>query len=300
LKNERKDDLQLGITLRGFLGPERHEVSLLPLINNSLVAKPYIYLVDVPEWNKRFDDLPHTAEAGSIAWAVIDGDWKQGTYICPASDEDEDGDDIRRLGWQRVMIDGEEVEVESRWCLLRRAYDEGIVRFKERNTFVVNWAKHFSDQGKPTLVVATRTAHVYILQTMMEAAGLQPKVLTGMSTSKERDETFEWLVNTTGSILISPIVKEGVSLPELRAGIVADPVASPDLARQIIGRFIRTKKTGSNEAEVVMFIDRQYKSARYNSMALIKQLEKIRGYSFYYPCQGPDKIGPLFEAVSMF
>jgi superfamily II DNA or RNA helicase len=303
LKNEREEDLGLAITLRGFMGPERHEVEVGTLINSKRVAKPYIYLIHVPEWNKIFEGLPHTPEPGSRAWALIDGEWRKGTYVCPAFDvkvnKRDEEEEEQRIGWQRVLIEGEEVEVESRWCLLKRAYDEGIIRFKERNQLIVQWAKHFSEQGKPTLIVATRTPHVYILQTLLEREGLRPRVLTGMDSTAERDDTFKWLVKTPGAILISPIVKEGVSLPELRAGIVADPVASPDLARQIIGRFIRKKVVGVNEAEIVMFIDSQYKSARSNSQKLIHELESIRGYSFYYPCQGPDNVGPLYAAVEL-
>jgi hypothetical protein len=48
-----------------------------------------------------------------------------------------------------------------------------------------------------------------------------------------------------------------------------------------------------------MFIDSQYKSARSNSQKLIHELESIRGYSFYYPCQGPDNVGPLYAAVEL-
>ncbi len=297
LKNERKSDLELGITLRGLLGPERNSVLLMPLIRSSRVAKPYIYLVNVKGWSGRFDDVPHTPKPGTTAWAIIGDDWKKGTYVCPAFDVNEDDEFVERSGWQRLMIDDEEMEVESRWCLLKRAYDEGIIRFKERNELVVQWAKHFSKQGKPTLVIATRTPHVYILQTLLQEAGMEPRVLTGMSSSSERDETFDWLVSTPGSILISPIVKEGVNLPELRAGVIADSIASPDLARQVIGRFIRKKPEGSNYAEVVMFVDRQYKSARHNSIALVRELENVRAYSFYYPCAGPDSIGKLYEAT---
>jgi len=189
-----------------------------------------------------------------------------------------------------IQVDDDDIEIESRWCLLERTNDLGIIQFKERNNLIAEWAKHFSDQGHPTLVVATRTLHILILQACISKV-VDPslvKILFSTHDSTERDETFEWLKKTPGAVLITPLVKEGVSINEIRGGIVADHVVSHELMSQIIGRFIRQKKTGKNECEIVMFIDRQHPRLKKNGLALLEKLEKIRGYEYVFPVLGPD------------
>lgn len=112
------------------------------------------------------------------------------------------------------------------------------------------------------------------------------RILFSAHASKERDETFEWLRQTPGAVLITPLVKERVSINEIRAGVVADHVVSYEVARQIIGRYIR-KKDGDNVAEIAWFIDRQHPRLKKNSLNLFKSLKKIRGYTFYHPCHIP-------------
>jgi superfamily II DNA or RNA helicase len=99
---------------------------------------------------------------------------------------------------------------------------------------------------------------------------------------------FKWLEETPGAVCISSLLKEGVSLPALRAGIIADHIVGFEVMSQIIGRFIRRKKTGKNECEIVMFIDRQHPRLRSNSLKLLDKLQSVRGYDFYCPLHGPD------------
>src|SRR5208337_1505742 len=118
--------------------------------------------------------------------------------------------------------------VESTYCLLERVNDRAIVRFKERNELIVEWAKYYSQKRKfPTLVVCTRTLHIYILQSLIGQAVGEEKVqiLLGDHTSKERDTAFDWFRHTPGGVLISPLVQEGVSINEIRGGVIADAVA---------------------------------------------------------------------------
>lgn len=60
-------------------------------------------------------------------------------------------------------VDGHLYEVESRWCLLERVYDRAIILNKARNNLIADWTKYFSNQGKQTLVVCTRTLHILLL-----------------------------------------------------------------------------------------------------------------------------------------
>jgi superfamily II DNA or RNA helicase len=125
------------------------------------------------------------------------------------------------------------------------------------------------------------------------------RILFSEHDSKERDATFQWLKDTPGSVLISPLVKEGVSIPELTAGVVADYVGTIDVARQIIGRFIRKKRhRDENTATIVWFADRQVPSYRRGSMEVLRDLESIRGYKFVHPVQGPETrdLGMQYDA----
>lgn len=306
----REDDVVSFSRIHGLVGPIRNRVEVDPLIRVGRVAKPTIYVVDNLDWKDRFAHLPHTARPESPAWALIDNQWSKAKYIGPVFEKaepdkrtgdyrqgEEDGLKRDRKGelvptqnMHHVQVDDDDLEIESRWCLLERVNDLGIIQFKERNQLIADWAKHFSDQGHPTLVVATRTLHILILQASISKL-VNPelvKILFSTHDSKERDETFEWLKKTPGAVLITPLVKEGVSINEIRGGIVADHVVSHELMSQIIGRFIRQKKTGKNECEIVMFIDRQHPRLRKNGLALLEKLEKIRGYEYVFPVLGPD------------
>lgn len=302
VKDERKEDICAFYAIRGLFGPVRATIDVTPLIHTGRVAKPHLHLIDIPEWDGRYDHLPHRAELDTPAWCLIDGVWCKGFYRGGAVDEtvtDEFGQPVELRGLHTLDLkDRGEVDVESRWCLLERAYDIGIIRNKERNKLVVEWVQHFAGKGWPTLVVATRSLHVLILEQMITSAGLEVETLTGDDTTKERDRVFKWLMQKPGRVLVSPLVKEGVSLPELRGGVIADVVASPDLARQLIGRFIRKKPTGDNEAHIAWFIDRQYASARKNCLKLFEELEKIKGYTYRWPCAGPVVPAPVFEQAS--
>ena len=311
VKDQRKKDVMRGLDIEGLFGPPRHRVTMAPLIEVGRVAKPTLYLVDDESWTDRFEALPQKPIQGSSAWCLLPEGWRHGTYAGPvyerSADErevkDKKGELVVLPSYHAIRLKGDHAgvyEVESRWCLLHRPVDEGIVRFAPRNRLVVAWAASFSKRGWPTLIVATRTLHVLILEHMLAEAGLgEVRALVGEDSPRKRDETFAWLVSTPGAVLISPLVKEGVSLPELRAGVIADYVAGPDVLKQIVGRFIRRKPEGENEAHVVMFVDRQTSAMRRGSLALVREFEKIKGFTFYWPCGGPDQLGLKYEAASL-
>jgi superfamily II DNA or RNA helicase len=294
----KEDDVIRGFKIRGLLGPVLTTVSAGPMIQKQQLAKPIIYIVDKPEWQNRFEDLPQQALPDTEAWAYVESTWKKGTYLGPAVERHRNGEprltrsgnEIPMLNMHRLNLGGVELDVESKWCLLERHNDRGIIRFKERNQLITNWAGYFSERKKKTLVVATRTLHVLILQAAIEKR-IDPKlvrILFSEHTSSERDDTFDWFRETPGSVLISPLVKEGVSINQINAGIIADYVGSLDVAKQLIGRFIRKKPEGEeNSAEVVWFMDRQVPTFRRGCMNLFRDLQQIRGYEFYHPVIEP-------------
>ena len=316
----REDDPVAFSRIHGLIGPIRERIEANPLILVGRIAKPTIHIVDVDEWTGLFKDYDHAAILDSPAWALIDNEWKSGIYLGPVYEsatpnakgefkegeedglkKDKKGEPIVVENLHKIQVDKEELEIESRWCLLDRVHDKAIVQFKDRNNLIAEWAEYFSKQNLPTLVVATRTLHVLILQAVIAARVGQDKVriLFSTHTTKERDETFEWLTTTPGAVLVSPLVKEGVNIPELASGIIADHVVNHEVMTQIIGRFIRKKPSGDNVAKVVMFLDRQHPRLRKNGMRLIEKLEKIRGFDFISPVQGPKTIsqGLLYKSV---
>lgn len=293
--------------MHGLVGPILEKIEAAPLIHVGRIAKPIVHVVDIRAWKNKFKGVSQLPTEETDAWALIKGVWQRGTYLGPVYEtdpdqkyedgllRDKDGELVKVPNCHRLSLPAPngkmgEFEVESKWCLLERMYDKSIISFKERNQLIARWAKFYADQGLQTLVVATRTLHVYILQAMISklVGADKVRILFSEHSTKQRDETFDWLRATPGCILISSVVKEGVSVNEIRAGVIADYVASFELLNQMIGRMIRKKYTGENVGRITMFVERQHPTYYRGSMDVIKGLEKFRAYEFKYPCTEPE------------
>lgn len=305
----KKGDPDKWNRILGLCGPIRYTVTSSEMIEAGRSAAPTLYLVDVPSWKGKFRREEHEPKTNSCAWVLKDNAWHEGVYEGPVYKLDEHGDieytkrrtlvnnrwesveiPVTVSGFHRVRFGSVVEEVPARYTILNRRYDNAVIMFEERNQMIVRWAKHFSDQGKTTLVVATRTPHVIILTSLLIAAlGRRVRCLFGEDSSAKRDRTFAWLKEVPGRVLVTPLVKEGVSINELRAGVVADPVADHEVARQIIGRFMR-KKEVDNTCEIVWFVDRQHPKLQANVAKLIEHLEQIKGFTFRYPVEGPETV----------
>lgn len=319
----KADDAIASSQILGLLGPIVNEVSSESMISLGRSAVPHIYVVDVNEWTDKYKDIPNSPEPMSEAWVLLDGNPQmiKGVYKSPVYEKDENGDivtkNFKRLEGTRVVteqvpvitpglhtieIDSTDYEVQSTYCLLNRVNDRAIIRFKDRNACIVAWAKHFHEKNKRTLLVATRTMHVLLLESLISAElGYDcVRTLVGEDSSKERDRVFQWFRATPGAVLITPLAKEGVSINEIEAGIVCDYIASNELGNQVIGRFLRKKKEGDNLAEVVFFVDRQHPNYRKGSIAMLTELQKIKGYLFYHPCHmpGSEKSATVYDSTA--
>ena len=149
-----EDDPTRWNTIRGILGPVRFKITAGQLIKNvansmasaGRLAKPHIYLVDVPEWKGKFKGVPHTPELDTEAYVLLEGQWKKGLYVGPVYDTDpESADGFKRDqrgelvtldNYHRIVVDGQERSFESRWCLLERVRDRCVIRFQERNRLI--------------------------------------------------------------------------------------------------------------------------------------------------------------------
>ena len=316
----KEEDERRWNAIRGLLGPTLNVVKAKPLMDVGRIAAPHIYIVDVKGWNNKYHLVSYRPAPGSRAFVLVDDQWKIGKYLGPVYETDEEGEVLTRrvktavkddnnewiveeqpvilTGMHRVEIDGREFEMPSKWCLLDRAYDRAIIQFQERNAAIVRWAAHYSAKGYPTVVVCTRTLHVYILEALLKKA-VRPElvdILIGKDTPVQRDDCFDWFRNTPGAVLVTPLVREGVSIWEIRAGIVADYLADHEVARQIIGRFIRKKLTADNRAEITFFRDRQHPVLRRGCNTVFRRLVELEGYHFYDPApDDPAKLGEQAE-----
>lgn len=306
----KEDDPEKWSNIVGLCGPVRVVVGSSELIEAGRSAAPHLYLVDVPDWKGKFRDFDSDPEEKSPAWTLIDGEWVKATYLGPVPIMDEktgkpkmklrsvlvDDKWVKRLEpvtkktVHLLSVNGQEYEAPASYTLLNRRYDKAIMRFRERNELIVKWTKYYSDKGWPTVVVATRTPHVLILDSLLsKVLGDKVRPLIGESTPAQRRDTFAWFKKTPGAVLISSIIKEGISINEIKAGVVADPVADWELAKQIIGRFMREKP--ENTCYITWFIDHQHPRYLRNVRTLMERLEKIEGFTFYHPVAGPETIG---------
>lgn len=285
----REDNPERRLAITGLCGPIYERVEAAELINLDRIATPTIDIVSVPAWDGMYDELTHQVEPETPAWVLADGEWLKGTYKGYVYELDEKGDykldrkhnPIKIPGLHRIDIKGSEFQVESRWCLLHRKYDKAIITFNQRNAIIAERVKAYSEKGWPTLVIATRTLHVMILQAVISklVPSEKVKVLYSIHSPKERDETFAWMKETPGSVLISPLVKIGVSINAIKAGVVADFVSDWEFLNQLVGRFLRKKFDGSpNEAEITVFNDTQCSSYASTCNRLYTKMKTIEGY----------------------
>ena len=174
----KEDDERRWNDIRGLFGPVVNVVKAAPLMKVGRIAKPHIYIVDVKEWNNRFESVGYKPLEGSKAFALVDDAWKVGKYLGQVYETDDEGEVVTKpvktavkdeqdewivedqpiivTGLHRIELDGVEHQIPSKWCLLDRAYDRCIIQFRERNDAIVKWAAHYSNQGLPTVVVCTR------------------------------------------------------------------------------------------------------------------------------------------------
>lgn len=274
------------VDLQGLFGPVLHVVKTSDMINLKRVAIPNIHALRIRDWQGRYDSTPFIASLDTVAWLYRDEKFKKVQYLRPTPATDTEGNEIDGPSglYEIRHADGTLEDVPGKWLLMDRVIDKSIVRNKERNAVIAAIAAEFSGRGWPTLVVATRTLHCYLLNSAIQRAlgddADKLQVLMGDATTAQRDATFEWFKHTPGAVLLSPLVKVGVSINEIKAGVIADHVVDHEVFNQIVGRFIRKKKD-TDLAHVVMFDDAQQTGMRANSKELIRWAESADGYEVH-------------------
>jgi superfamily II DNA or RNA helicase len=302
-------------TIVGLCGPVRCTVAPGELIAAGRSAKPHVYMVMVTDWVDKYKRTGPRPNPGSKAWTLINGVWQSAIYEGPVHELKADGEpktkikralnletgkfDIEHVpivvpGLHKLTMSDQSVyESPASATLLDRMYDRAIINFKARNELIGQWVNYYANEcNLRTLVVATRTTHVTILHSVLSALIGPDRVhfLIGDDSAGEKDRhLLDWFKNTPGAVLVSSIVKEGVSINEIEAGVIADHIVDHEVARQVIGRFVR-KKEGDNQVYLTWFYDVQHPHYASNCRRLFSKLHEIEGYTYYYPVTTPDTI----------
>jgi superfamily II DNA or RNA helicase len=146
--------------------------------------------------------------------------------------------------------------VLSRRHTFDEAYDTGIVNNPQRNTLIVDSARHFLNQGKSVFIIVHRIEHGRILSEIFRRVGLEVPFISGeenLDFIKSRLKEFE--KRTLKCLVSSSISDEGLDIPSMDVLILGVGGRSHLKTIQRVGRGLR-KKTGENTVNIIDFIDR--------------------------------------------
>jgi len=137
------------------------------------------------------------------------------------------------------------------------AYDIGIVGNPQRNTLIVDTARHFLDLGKSVFIIVHRIEHGRILSEIFHRIGLEVPFISGEEDPniiKSRLKEFE---NKTLKCLISSSISdEGLDIPAVDILILGVGNKSALKTIQRVGRGLRKKDVGENVVSIIDFLDR--------------------------------------------
>ncbi len=160
-----------------------------------------------------------------------------------------------------------------------KAYSKGIVENTHRNAAIIKETRQLVAAGNSVLILVTRVEHGKTLLGMMPK-DFRVQYIHGEKDSKTRMAALDAVERGELDVLIaSTIADEGLDLPSLNAAILAGGGASSIKVYQRIGRSLRPKKDGPNEAYIVDFIDLTQKYLAGHSMARYQAIRSERGYS---------------------
>lgn len=127
-----------------------------------------------------------------------------------------------------------------------------LVADDERNRQIVTDIADALSRHRHCLVLTQWTAHVELLARLLRDAGLDPVVLRGGMSSRERSAATTRLGTPTGQLLVvatGPYVGEGFDCPALDTLFLAAPIAFQGRLVQYVGRVLRSAP-GKTDAEV--------------------------------------------------
>jgi len=133
----------------------------------------------------------------------------------------------------------------------------GLINNKQRNKKIIKIALNKFKKGESVLVFCSLVEHIIELKKCIKKEDLKYfSFLTGNSSSEKRNNVKK-LLSKKRKIVISTIWKEGIDIPSLDCGILADVGKSYRKIMQSIGRMVRTFK-GKKKCTVIDFNDGGY------------------------------------------
>ena len=138
-----------------------------------------------------------------------------------------------------------------------QAYDVGIVDNPNRNTLIIDSARHFLKLGKSVFIIVHRIEHGRILSELFRRVGLEVPFIIG-----EEDPAFiksclkEFEKRNLKCIISSSISDEGLDIPSMDVLILGVGNKSALKTIQRVGRGLRKKDVGENVVKIIDFIDR--------------------------------------------
>lgn len=153
-------------------------------------------------------------------------------------------------------------------------YEHGIVKNQKRNEMVVSAVSKLVDMGKKPLAIVQQIEHMEILERMLIAAGVKPKVASGNMGARERAKTLKQLGRGgIDTIVCTNIFDEGIDVKEVGGVVMAAGTKSAPAFMQRTGRAIR-KKSEDNNAVVIDFMDNQHWMLKKHSQQRLELVEK--------------------------
>lgn len=169
------------------------------------------------------------------------------------------------------------VRLETSWT---NAYKRGIMENEIRNSAIVYEAERAAKHGLPVMILVQRKDHGRILNEMLSEKGVEASFIFGEHKADERKFVLNLLrVGKIDSLIGSTILDVGVDVPAVGMIILAGGGKAEVALRQRIGRGLREKKYGPNQAFIVDFSDRGNKHLEGHAFARRKIIEGTDGFA---------------------
>lgn len=169
------------------------------------------------------------------------------------------------------------VRLETSWT---NAYKRGIMENSIRNDAIVYEAKRAAEHGLPVMILVQRKDHGRILDEMLTEVGVKASFIFGEHKADERKFVLNQLrFGKINSLIGSTILDVGVDVPAVGMIILAGGGKAEVALRQRIGRGLREKKNGPNQAFIVDFSDKGNKHLEGHAFARRKIIEGTGGFA---------------------
>lgn len=165
----------------------------------------------------------------------------------------------------RVVNKGQEVDILNEKDY-QTAYQSGIVDNEYRNALSAKIAELWYKRGEVVVMVVSRIEQGEMLSQLLDSLNVPHAYIHGSSTLEHRAESLQRVRDGELKVLISStIIDEGVDINKLSVLINVAGGKSLRQLLQRVGRILRKKHDGKNEATIIDFDDRTNKYLKKHS-----------------------------------